>query len=178
MKLRKKYMPSWGIAFAEHREMRKLGRMAASGWHLESFAFLGYWLRKGEPKPTTYCVDYRKVDPAEQDDYLSMFEAGGWRLAASAGTIHIFAANPGTPPIYTDDETKRVKYGNALRWLRPALAIPLLTLVLFAWQALRDGEAGVWDERIRLAGTFGLSLSVPILMMAVVYALRWRRTKR
>ena len=63
--MKRKYMSSWGLAFAEEQEMKKLDRMAARGWHLEKFAPLGYTLVEGEPMDVRYSLDYRKQPDAE-----------------------------------------------------------------------------------------------------------------
>jgi hypothetical protein len=106
----KRYTISGGLAFTEQGDMDKLSRLAAKGWLLESFAFLGYTLRKGEPRQLTYCVDYNNVSPGELGNYIELFEASGWTRICSSGHFHIFSAAPGTKPIYTDNETRLEKY--------------------------------------------------------------------
>ncbi|MDP4524449.1 DUF2812 domain-containing protein [Bacillus halotolerans] len=58
----KKYMMSEGLAFSEEKDMKKLSDMASKGWLLDSFAVMGYNLRKAEPRNVTYSLDYRAVD--------------------------------------------------------------------------------------------------------------------
>lgn len=41
-----KYMMSGGLAFSEQKDMQKLQKNAQKGWHLSSFATLGYNLEK------------------------------------------------------------------------------------------------------------------------------------
>ncbi|MED4534303.1 DUF2812 domain-containing protein [Metabacillus fastidiosus] len=103
-----KYVPSGGLAFYEEKEMKKLSKLAKEGWVLESFAFLGYKLRKIESQDIDYSVDYQK-NP--DDDYFTYFETAGWSHICSAGNeIHIFSAPVGTKPIYSDQETVIDKY--------------------------------------------------------------------
>ncbi|MGG3891484.1 DUF2812 domain-containing protein [Metabacillus fastidiosus] len=103
-----KYIPSGGLAFYEQKEMKKLSELAKKGWVLESFAFLGYKLRKIESQDIEYSVDYQK-NP--DDDYFTYFEAAGWSHICSTGDgIHIFSAPSGTKPIYSDQETTIDKY--------------------------------------------------------------------
>jgi len=169
-----KYVSSGGLAFTEQGDMKRLSRWSAKGWHLEKFAAFGYRLRKGEPRALVYCVDYQKVAPADLDDYVGVFEAGGWTKVCSSGEIHIFAAEPGTNPIYTDEETNREKYRRSVRNLRPALYVPLATLTLFA--ARYAAQAGDAPESLRdtllVVGLASLVLSVPILMTYAASRLR------
>jgi len=65
-----------GTAFAEKKEMQKLARFVQQGWQLESFAFLGYRLRKTEPQNLIYELDYHTVHKSNMDDYVSTFAAG------------------------------------------------------------------------------------------------------
>lgn len=103
-----KYVPSGGLAFFEEKEMKKLSKYAKKGWILESFAGLGYKLRKGEHQIIEYSLDYQKeVD----DEYFAYFEEAGWSHVCSAGDeIHIFRAPTGTKPIYSDKPTTIEKY--------------------------------------------------------------------
>lgn len=55
-------MMSEGLAFSEEKDMKKLSDMASKGWLLDSFAVMGYKLRKAEPRNVTYSLDYRAVD--------------------------------------------------------------------------------------------------------------------
>lgn len=45
-----KYVTSGGLAFTEKGDMQKLSKYAKRGWLLESFAPLGYKLRKEIPR--------------------------------------------------------------------------------------------------------------------------------
>ncbi|MDI3411344.1 hypothetical protein QKW52_18370 [Bacillus sonorensis] len=42
----RKYIMSDGLAFSEEKDMKKLSDMASKGWVLDSFAFMGYRLKK------------------------------------------------------------------------------------------------------------------------------------
>lgn len=174
-----KYVSSGGLAFTEHKDMKKLSRWAAKGWHLESFALFGYRLRKGDPKQVTYCVDYNDVKADDMEEYEELFEAGGWARVCSSGNIHIFAAPEGTKPIYTDKETNYEKYRKAARSIAPLLVVPLITALLIILTAAdRIGITGTAEKALRVAGLVGFILSVPILMTFTSSAIQLRRAKK
>ncbi|MBT2624861.1 DUF2812 domain-containing protein [Bacillus sp. ISL-32] len=106
----KKYMMSEGLAFSEEKDMKKLSDMASKGWMLDSFAFMGYKLRKAAPQNVTYSIDYRDIGEESLAEYTEMFEAAGWERVCSSQGMHIFSAEPGTSPIYSDQSTMREKY--------------------------------------------------------------------
>ncbi|TCI36415.1 DUF2812 domain-containing protein [Exiguobacterium sp. SH4S7] len=128
--MNRKYMASWGLAFAEEREMEKLGRMAARGWHLEKFAPLGYTLVEGEPVDVQYSLDYRK---RPDEDYFELFRASGWEHVTSSGDeIHVFKGSPDARPIYSDRETTHEKYAQVEGQMgKVALALLILWIGLF-----------------------------------------------
>ncbi|MCT4782006.1 MULTISPECIES: DUF2812 domain-containing protein [Exiguobacterium] len=128
--MKRKYMSSWGLAFAEEREMRKLEKMAKQGWHLEKFAPLGYSLVKGEPADVQYSLDYRT---RPDEEYFEMFASSGWEHVTSTGDeIHIFKGHPGARPIYSDRETMVTKYATEERTMGRA-ALTLLIVWLGLW---------------------------------------------
>lgn len=105
---RTKYVPSGGLAFSEDKELRKLEEYAGEGWVLDRFAFLGYQLRKAEPRKLQYSLDYQSH---ADKGYFDLFEEAGWTHVCSAGCeIHIFSAPLGINPIYTDKATTFDKY--------------------------------------------------------------------
>jgi len=105
-----RYQISMGLAFDEEGDMRKLSKLASEGWLLQSFASLGYRLRRDQPQQLIYCVDYRELPAGEREQYLELFEASGWKPVCSHSSMHVFSAKPGTKPIYTDKSTMRSKY--------------------------------------------------------------------
>ena len=129
--MRQKYMSSWGLAFAEEREMRKLEQMAAKGWHLKKFAPLGYTLVKGEPEDVQYSLDYRT---RPDEDYFDLFASSGWQHVTSTGDeIHIFKGSRDAKPIYSDVETTEEKYHDMERQMgRAALILGILWVALFS----------------------------------------------
>ena len=144
--MKRKYMSSWGLAFAEEREMKKLQQMAAKGWHLEKFAPLGYTLVEGEPMDVRYSLDYRK---RPDEDYFELFAASGWEHVTSTGDeIHVFKGRPDATPLYTDRQTTHEKYGQVERQMGKAalvcllLSIGLMLLLQLDWSG--TAEAIIW----------------------------------
>lgn len=144
--MKRKYMSSWGLAFAEEREMKKLGEMAARGWHLEKFAPLGYTLVEGEPMDVRYSLDYRKQP---DEDYFELFAASGWEHVTSTGDeIHVFKGRPDAIPLYTDQTTTHDKYAQVERQMGKAalvflvISIGLMLLLQLNWSG--TAEAIIW----------------------------------
>ncbi|MEC1791036.1 DUF2812 domain-containing protein [Bacillus vallismortis] len=126
----KKYMMSDGLAFSEEKDMKKLSDMASKGWVLDSFAFMGYKLRKAEPRKLIYSIDYHDVGEESLAEYTEMFEAAGWERVCSFHGMHIFSAEPGTSPIYSDQSTMREKYKRNEKDVRNvACTLSFLTLL-------------------------------------------------
>ncbi|SDO45022.1 DUF2812 domain-containing protein [Alkalicoccus daliensis] len=98
---------SSGLAFGESDDMEMLREESQNGNHLSGFRGLNYLFEKGEPADFTYKIDFRDNPEAE---YFEMFEAAGWELAASQGSLYIFRAPAGTTPIYSDPDTQKEFY--------------------------------------------------------------------
>ncbi|KGI86535.1 hypothetical protein JY98_09935 [Exiguobacterium mexicanum] len=144
--MKRKYMSSWGLAFAEEREMKKLQQMAAEGWHLEKFAPLGYTLVEGEPMDVRYSLDYRQ---RPDEDYFELFAASGWEHVTSTGDeIHVFKGRPDAIPLYTDQTTTHDKYAQVERQMEKAalvflvISIGLMLLLQLNWSG--TAEAIIW----------------------------------
>ncbi|MCY8068388.1 DUF2812 domain-containing protein [Bacillus haynesii] len=135
-----KYMMSEGLAFSEEKDMKKLSEMASKGWMLDSFAFMGYKLKKGEPKNVTYSIDYQDIDEDSFEGYIEMFVAAGWEHVCSRHRMHVFAAPPGTSPIYTDRSTLIEKYKRSEKSVRyvtiTLICLTFLTTILHYTAAL------------------------------------------
>ncbi|ASB88209.1 DUF2812 domain-containing protein [Bacillus sonorensis] len=125
----RKYIMSDGLAFSEEKDMKKLSDMASKGWVLDSFAFMGYRLKKADSKNLTYSIDYQDIDEDGFEDYIETFAAAGWAHICSYHGMHIFAAEPGTSPIYTDRSTLIEKYKRSEKSVRH-VTITLVCLTL------------------------------------------------
>lgn len=131
MKLRKQFKFWWG--WNPGRIEKYLECMAADGWHLTTvectqmlFGFL-----PGEPKKTSYCVDFQNKPSAE---YLTMIADDGWELVnKSAGWLLWRKDYEGErPEIYTNrqsliDRNKRLFIALSVT---AALQVPILAMLL------------------------------------------------
>ena len=107
--MKNKYVVINGMAFSEESDMEKLNKYANQGWILESVVGgFFYKLRKDEPQDLIYNLDYQTET---NEEYFTIFKEAGWSLVLSVGNyIHIFSAQAGTNPIYSDRESEIDKY--------------------------------------------------------------------
>jgi len=156
-----KYMGSGGLAFTEQGDMRRLSKYARRGWLLESFAPFGYKLRKSEPQNIVYSVDFHmNVD----EEYYSIFESAGWTYVCSAGNgFHIFRAEAGTAPIYSDKGTLIDKYEREKKVMGKAALPVLIALIIFI--VARVLSLNGWLPEI--VGIFSLCLGIGSLFILI-----------
>ncbi|WP_336155372.1 DUF2812 domain-containing protein [Bacillus sp. 204(2023)] len=160
----KKYMMSEGLAFSEEKDMKRQSDKASKGWVLDSFAFMGYKFRKAEPRKLIYSLDYRAVDNDNIDEYLEIFENAGWEHVCSEYTTHIFAAAPGTKPIYSDRSTMIDKYKQSEYTLRYITLFMLcLTAVFTVIKSMFiSAEASILHNTINILSFRLSSLTQPL----------------
>ncbi|MFA8438195.1 DUF2812 domain-containing protein [Pueribacillus sp. YX66] len=127
-----KYITSGGLAFSENKDMEKLRKYSLKGWHVRDFKFMGYTLEKGVSSDYVYSVDYRSLKAEEEEEYFDFFSSAGWSHVASEADIHLFRANPGTKPIYTDHDTRIEKYKSSIDSIRK-FAVPFVLMTILAW---------------------------------------------
>ncbi|SFE74444.1 DUF2812 domain-containing protein [Alteribacillus iranensis] len=153
-----KYVGSWGLAFAEDFEMRKLAKLAKKGWLLEKIGAFGYKLRRGEKQHIQYAIDYQ-VHPEEE--YFTYFEEAGWSHVASLGEIHFFTAPEGTIPLYTDHASHIKKYETEKKKMG-TIAYPafILTILLFLCDMLFRSSSMIFAN---ISVTLGVIL-IPVLV--------------
>ena len=109
--MKNKYVMIDGLAFSEESDMEKLKDYASQGWILDDIVGgFFYKLRKDEPQNIVYNLDYQ-TDINEE--YFAIFKEAGWKLVVSVDNyMHIFSAQAGTEPIYSDCESKIDKYSS------------------------------------------------------------------
>ena len=107
--MKSKYVMIGGFAFSEENDMEKLENYASQGWILEDIVGgFFYKLRKDQPQSIVYNLDYQ-TDTNEE--YLTIFKEAGWKPVVSIENyMHIFSAQAGTKPIYSDCESEIEKY--------------------------------------------------------------------
>ncbi|AIC92747.1 DUF2812 domain-containing protein [Shouchella lehensis] len=167
-----KYITSGGLAFAEERDMEKLRRYSLKGWHVKSFAFMGYLLEKGQSDDYIYSVDYRTLKEEEREEYVDLLASSGWTLVSSNSDIHLFRALPGTKPIYSDRETvveKHQHLGNPLKWI----ALSLLVLTAITWTGF-SLSSGVPMISFAIAAISLSAITIPILWtILTIFKNKW-----
>lgn len=156
-----KFIFSGGLAFSEERDMMKLSAYAKKGWALESFAPLGYKLRRSDPQNIIYSIDYQK---GADDEYFEFFEAAEWKHVCSIGNeIHVFSAPEGTKPIYSDKSTEIEKYEREKKQMGKSALAFLIFTVLFI--LLKVMSLTGWLPRA--AGIISLILGIVSLIILV-----------
>jgi hypothetical protein len=167
-----KYITSGGLAFSEEKDMKKMQRYSRKDWHVRDFAFMGYTLEKGEEKEYIYSVDYRNLTEGEEEEYFDFFDASGWSHVVSQGNIHLFRAEPGTVPIYSDKETTKVKYANSSKSIVPFTLLIIFITILSWWGA---SFFSGWFQSVSSAVTWiAIILALPLSMtMAAVSYNEW-----
>lgn len=140
--LKSKYVIINGLAFSEESDMEKLKNYASQGWILEDIVGgFFYKLRKDKPQNIVYSLDYQlDVD----GEYFTIFKEAGWELVLSVNNqMHIFLAQAGTKPIYSDSKSEIDKYTRVRNQTRRGtiysliMAILLIGLSVFSAIAIR-----------------------------------------
>lgn len=131
-----------GLAFSEESDMEKLKNYASQGWILEDIVGgFFYKLRKDKPQNIVYNLDYQTET---NEEYFTIFKEAGWKLVVSVENyMHIFSAQAGTKPIYSDCESEIDKYTSIRNRTRKGtlysliLAIVLMGLLVVSLIAIR-----------------------------------------
>ena len=171
-----KYMMSNGLAFEEAKDLQKLRKKSLQGWNLKRFRFAGYELEQGEKEDVIYSIDYRNVDPDEEAEYMELFTVSGWVHVCSEYEMHIFKAQPGTMPIYSDRESsidKITRQGKSVFLLLPiCLAITVIPGLMVQF------TSGSVQTVLKLVGVSSLVITIPAIMtaLAVLYH-KWKARK-
>ncbi len=107
--MKSKYVMINGLAFSEESDMEKLKNYASQGWILEDIVGgFFYKLRKDKPQNIVYSLDYQLEADGE---YFTIFKEAGWKHVLSVDNqMHIFSAQAGTKPIYSDSKSEIDKY--------------------------------------------------------------------
>ncbi|RLL48328.1 DUF2812 domain-containing protein [Oceanobacillus piezotolerans] len=168
-----KYITSGGLAFAEEQDMGKLRRYSLKGWHVRDFKFMGYTLEKGESRDYIYSIDYRPLNEDEKEEYLEFFSSSGWSHVTSEANIHLFRANSGTNPIYSDQDTTVEKYKNLNSSMKNvSISLFLSTIILWTIFSLSTGTLKVI---LFFVAAILSSFVLPIACtLAATYSNKWK----
>lgn len=168
-----KYIMSGGLAFSEDKDMEKLRQFSLKGWHVSDFKFMGYTLKKGESSDYIYSVDYRSLKKDEEGEYFDFFLSSGWSHIASEGDIHLFRANPGTKPIYSDSDTSVEKYENLARSMN-YFAIPFVLITVLAWVGAMISSGTLQSILFAIAVIFTVIAIPTVGTLIATYNNKWK----
>lgn len=140
--MKTKYVMISGLAFSEESDMEKLKNYASQGWILEGIiGGFFYKLKKDKPQDIVYSLDYQT---GTNEEYFTIFKEAGWNHVVSVeNQMHIFSAQAGTKPIYSDCESEIDKYINVRNQTRKGtlysiiIAIVLMGLLFVSIIAIR-----------------------------------------
>lgn len=128
-----KQILNWGWVTAEKQMIRKFEKCAREGWIPDPEAHAVYKIRmkQAAPQDLQYAIDWQPT--LENDaEYLSFFEAAGWKLALKEkGGFYIFSAPEGVPKPHTDRALLRELRKGRLKKFIPATLIYLLICIVF-----------------------------------------------
>lgn len=140
--MKNRYVMISGLAFREESDMEKLKNYASQGWILEDIiGGFFYKLKKDKPQDIIYNLDYQ---PESNEEYFTIFKEAGWKLVVSVENyMHIFSAQAGTKPIYSDCESEIDKYTNIRNRTKKGtlysliIAVALIGLLVVSLNAIR-----------------------------------------
>ncbi|RXI42121.1 DUF2812 domain-containing protein [Clostridium tetani] len=127
--MKNKYVMISGLAFSEESDMEKLKNYGKEGWILEDIiGGFFYKLKKDKPQDIVYSVDYQSE---ADEEYFTIFKEAGWNPVVSLGNqMHIFSAQAGTKPIYSDCESEIDKYISARNQTKKGTFYSLIIAIL------------------------------------------------
>lgn len=170
-----KYITSFGIAFSENKDFKKLRKYAAKGWIVKRFKRMGYELEKGNAEDVIFSLDIRELGENDLEEYVEMFELAGWEYVCSSYNMHLFKAKPGTKPIYTDAETKREKIKNVRKPVISTVAIS--TALLIASYIVSSMSSGLLSTIFEIVFMFSIVITIPMLMTLIATYYHSLRTR-
>ncbi|NIM94972.1 MAG: DUF2812 domain-containing protein [Anaerolineales bacterium] len=130
MKQRELRKFKWFWAWQDDKEEAWLRQMAQEGWHLISMFPTTYTFSSGEPHDDVYRLDYFNLKTEEFEEYVQIFNDGGWEYVCSGSGWHYFRRpleSGVSLEIYTDAESKVQKYQRLLGYL--VLFLPIWVII-------------------------------------------------
>ncbi len=174
---KKKMMISYGLAFAEQKDMENLREESKKGWHVKRFKLFGYELEQGQKEDVIYSIDYRKLNGLEAEEYFEMFAFSGWTHVCSSNDMHLFKAIPGTTPIYSDRLSTIDKFTRLGNYINPvALFFTIISTILWAGFAIGPQ---VTEPFFSFIFTCSIVITIPAIMTwGAVQFHKWKEYKR
>lgn len=95
-----------GLAFTPDKDLEMFSTMAAQGKQLSGIGALGHgWAFVDAPPEQAVFDMTHETNP--HPGYFEIFEVAGWTLVLSVSDLHSFKAAPDTPPVHTDNSSRR-----------------------------------------------------------------------
>ena len=98
-----KYRMGNGLAISPEKDMRMFAEMSAKGWHLEENQGVLFRFAQGEPHRYIYALN---MDEDTDETMYETYAQCGWTAVIKEKGMHIFRAEEGTPPIFSDTASK------------------------------------------------------------------------
>lgn len=122
----------WFWAWDDDKEEDWLQDMSNKGYHMTRVVFPGiYTFEPGENRNYVYRLDY-SPDIKMKEDYLNLFLDAGWDYLGSMNYWQYFrkeATGSDVPQIFTDNESKTVKYKRVISLLAAILPLTIINIV-------------------------------------------------
>lgn len=132
MKTETKKIRKWFWVWNDEKEEAWLRNLSSGGWHLQKIGFLAtYEFEHGVSRDIIYRIDYKDGYNLKLSEYLQIFRDSGWEHVGEMSGRHYFRtpmAGEEEPEIYTDNESKIIKYQRILTGYY--IFIPLFLLVI------------------------------------------------
>ncbi len=122
----RKTILNMGLAFSEEKVLKKFSKLASEGWMLKEAKFSKYIFEKSDPDELVFNTDMRVLETeSEKEEYIEMFEVGGWNYICSINSIHYFSSKKGNVSMFTDTDTNVEKYLESISICKKAVIITL-----------------------------------------------------
>lgn len=145
------------------KEEKWLRMKALKGWHLVNTEFCTYYFEKGESRDVIYKLDFKNSGDKDLGDYKEIFEDAGWEYVSRMNGWHYFrveAKKNKVHEIYTDNESRLMKYRSLLKYLLLAGSPSVSAIFLFSVLFLLDHE----DMSGPMIGMYILVITVAVLL--------------
>lgn len=176
MSREKKRELNWYQANDSEAMARRLEKMAAKGWLLESVDSMWRTYRRAEPSSVRYAVTYFPgasvfdgSPTGGQETYADYCAAAGWEFVSAYGPIQYFrSTRPDPVPIETDEGEKlRSIHKTMLKTLVLGHCLLLVSVGLTAWNHIRNFRYTPLSS-VSSNMTLGLYLLLAVLLVYLV----------
>ncbi len=135
----------WFFAWDDEKEEAWLRDMSNQGFHMMKVIFPGiYTFEEGEKKDYAYRLDY-SPSIRRMDDYLNIFRDAGWTYLGCMNYWQYFrkeVTGEEAPQIFTDSESKTVKYKRLIALFSAILPLTVINIVNLSNMSFRP--VAIW----------------------------------